>query len=108
MTDLTTQLNNLRRPRLLVRAARHGVGNYRRSRDLRRITGQLLTGSSHQAVVQTLLQHEEQAEQTRLANDGTYSANKHVELLIALMAESRTMPPPARAEGRTGWRPSVV
>ncbi|WP_298256017.1 DUF6477 family protein [uncultured Litoreibacter sp.] len=107
MTDLATQITDLRRPRLLVRAARHGISGYRRSRDLQRIAGQAQSASPL-AVVESLLLQEEQAEQTRLAHDGTYSVNKHIELLIALMAETRNLPIATRSEGRTGWRPTVV
>ncbi len=107
MTDLTTQLSDLRRPRLLVRAARHGLTNYRRPRDLQRIAGQAQSASPR-TVVETLLHQEEQVEQTRLARDGTYSANKHIDLLIALMSESRCLPVPTRTADRPGWRPTVV
>jgi hypothetical protein len=107
MTDLSTQIADLRRPRLLVSAARHGMTNYRRTRDLQRIAGQSQRATPH-AVVESLLHQEEQVEQTRLAHDGTYSVNKHVELLIALMAESRNLPVETRSAGRTGWRPKVV
>ncbi|WP_281855996.1 DUF6477 family protein [Litoreibacter halocynthiae] len=107
MTDLTTHITDLRRPRLLVRAARHGMSAYRRSRDLRRITGQSHT-TSPRVVVETLLHQEEQVEQIRLARDGTYNVNKHVELLIALMAESRCLPLETRQTGRPGWRPKLV
>ncbi|SFR48430.1 DUF6477 family protein [Litoreibacter janthinus] len=108
MTDLTAQLTDLRRPRLLVRAARHGVSTYRRNRDLRRITGQSHSTSSPQTVVESLLHQEEQLEQIRQAHDGTYNVGKHVELLIALMAESRCLPVETRSVGRPGWRPTVV
>ncbi|WP_240794004.1 DUF6477 family protein [Pseudorhodobacter turbinis] len=37
MSDISTILANLRRPRLLIRAARHGIQDYRRDRDLRRL-----------------------------------------------------------------------
>ena len=37
MSDISTLLANLRRPRLLIRAARHGLCDYRRDRDLRRL-----------------------------------------------------------------------
>ena len=107
MTDLTHHLTDLRRPRLLVRAARHGVSTYRRSRDLRRITGQSLSASPS-LVVETLLHQEEQLERTRQAHDGTYNVGKHIELLIALMAESRALPVATRTAGRPGWRPTVV
>ncbi|SDW91325.1 DUF6477 family protein [Litoreibacter albidus] len=107
MTDLTRQLTDLRRPRLLVRAARHGLSSYRRTRDLQRIAGQAQSATP-QTVVESLIHQEDQIEQARLAGDGTYSANKHIEVLIALMAESRTLPAPTRPAGRPGWRPTVV
>ena len=37
MTDLTAMLNALRRPKILIRAARAGVADYRRDRDLKRL-----------------------------------------------------------------------
>jgi nucleoside-diphosphate-sugar epimerase len=37
MTDLRAHLADLRRPRMLIRAARCGLGDYRRERDLRRL-----------------------------------------------------------------------
>ena len=37
MTDLTCFFSALRRPKILVRAARVGVRDYRRERDLKRI-----------------------------------------------------------------------
>ena len=42
MTDFRIILANLRRPRLLMRAARIGLQDYRRDRDLRRILPQTL------------------------------------------------------------------
>lgn len=107
MTDLTSQLTDLRRPRLLVRAARHGLSSYRRSRDLQRIAGHAQSASPR-TVVESLLHQEEHAETTRLAHDGTYNVNKHIELLIVLMAESRCLQVETRTTGRPGWRPTVV
>jgi hypothetical protein len=46
MADIMGILSNLRRPRLLVRAARHGLQDYDRKRDLRRIAGSAPTNSS--------------------------------------------------------------
>lgn len=37
MNDVTTLLNALRRPRLLIRAARFGLNDYNRNRDLKRV-----------------------------------------------------------------------
>ena len=92
MSDPFKQIAALRRPRLLVRAARHGLDDYDRVRDLPRIlrSGRLPAPT---AALDALLAAEEAAEQTRLAGDAAYSAARHVELLIALMGEARLLRP---------------
>ena len=94
MTDFRALLSDLRRPRLLIRAARFGLAEYHRERDLRRL---LANPSSPERAVPRLLQEEEQLEETRHAGDATYSVALHIEVLIALMAEVRLLPrQPAR------------
>jgi hypothetical protein len=90
MTDFSTLLANLRRPRLLIRAARHGIHDYRRDRDLRRL---ISTDArlSPESTLSRLLNEEERAELTRRAGDAAYSITRHVDLLIALMAEARLL-----------------
>ncbi len=91
MTDLRKVVTSLRRPRLLVRAARIGVQDYNRDRDLRRLTGQSRTPSPVTAVT-ALLETEGALETTRKTGDASYSAMDHVDVLIALMAEVRGLP----------------
>lgn len=91
MTDIRTALNDLRRPRLLVRAARHGMSDYNRKRDLRRIAGQAHTNSPSR-VMAHLVAQEEVMETTRRSGDAAYSIARHVEVLVALMHESRLIP----------------
>jgi hypothetical protein len=67
MTDFSTILKDLRRPRLLIRAARHGLSDYRRDREAE-IEGNRQTGSA------------------------CYNVARHIEVLIALMAEARLLP----------------
>lgn len=88
MTDVRTLLTDLRRPRLLIRAARFGLADYRRERDLKR----LVDGTRPEQTVPRLLSEEERMEAERLAGLASYSIARHVELLIALMAEVRLMP----------------
>lgn len=101
MTQLPSALATLRRPRLLVRAARFGLGDYRRERDL----GRLLQGSrpdGSAAVLWRLMDLEERMEETRRSGSASYAVGRHIELLIALMAEARllsALPRPARQEG---------
>lgn len=88
MIDMQSPLTELRRPRLLVRAARHGVPDYCRERDLRRLiaTAQV---PGPEAAVAALLTAEARMESTRQAGAAGYSIARHVELLIALMVEVR-------------------
>ena len=92
MTDFRDLLKNLRRPRLLVQAARLGMADYRRERDLRRIAG---TPAAPDHALPALLDAEAALEQTRRAGDAGYDIARHVEVLSALMAEVRLLPAPA-------------
>ena len=91
MTDPLTLLNALRRPSLLIRAARFGLSDYRRERDLRRLTQTSALPSPDRAMG-ILMSEEETLEQTRRAGDAAYSVSRHVEVLIALMAEAQLLP----------------
>lgn len=89
MTDFHTVLANLRRPRLLIRAARFGLQDYRRDRDLRR----LLAGTAPlDTAVPLLLAEEERLEQIRKTDDLNYPVARHIEVLIALLAEVQLLP----------------
>lgn len=76
----------LRRPKLLVSAARHGLADYNRSRDLPRILQQHRIPTGALAALQ---QTEAAMEDRRLTGDPGYSCLRHIDLLIALMAEMR-------------------
>lgn len=90
MTDFRANVSGLRRPKILIRAARCGLADYRRDRDLKRVLhGQ--SPSPPQAVAR-LLEEETALETTRLCGHATYSIAHHVEVLIALMAEVRLLP----------------
>jgi Family of unknown function (DUF6477) len=86
MTDCRTMLASLRRPRLLMRAARFGLGEYRRDRDLRRyVAGH----TSPEDTVSSLMSVEARLEATRITGDAAYSVARHIEVLIALLAEAQ-------------------
>lgn len=89
MTDFRSLLAELRRPRLLIRAARFGMQEYRRERDLRRLGAPV---APIERAMSKLFQQEEDMEQTRRAGDAGYSVARHIEVLIALMAEVRLLP----------------
>ncbi|AJE46943.1 DUF6477 family protein [Celeribacter indicus] len=92
MTDVATLLSNLRRPRLLIRAARLGLADYNRNRDLLRVMRSATVPSPLRAV-SALIEEEARIEESRRSGTGAYDVVRHVDLLIALMAEARLLPP---------------
>jgi hypothetical protein len=84
-----------RRPRLLLRTARIGLAEYVRDRDLRRVMRLPAAPPPGPATVRALLEMEaeQEAQRTRapLEIGDTWRAARHVEVLIALMAETRLM-----------------
>ncbi len=91
MFDILRRISSLRRPRLLVRAARIGVAEYHRERDLCRLMN-IAHLPNPETAVSTLLDEEVLLEETRQRGDANYSPMRHVEVLIALMAEARLLP----------------
>lgn len=93
MTDFASLLAELRRPRLLIRAARLGMGDYNRARDLRRLVHSSETIAPERAV-EILMLAEAELEDTRRTGAAHYSLARHIDVLIALLAESRLLPRP--------------
>jgi hypothetical protein len=89
LTDIQTLIANLRRPRLLIRAARFGLADYRRDRDLRRLIGKTTTPDY---AVERLMSEEERLEERRRTGDAAYSVTRHIEILIALISEIKLLP----------------
>jgi hypothetical protein len=89
MTDYMTTVQQLQRPKMLIHAARMGMTDYRRERDLRRL-GHMSV--SPELALPHLLQAEEQAEDKRRRGDMGYSPLQHIDLLIAVLAELRLLP----------------
>ena len=80
----------LRRPKILIRAARAGVVDYRRERDLKRLLRQ--RGAAPQQAIGSLLDEEGRLEATRTAGEATYNLQRHVAVLTAILAEARLLP----------------
>lgn len=89
MTDFRSLLADLRRPALLIRAARFGLQDYRRDRDLRRLID---TALPPDRALPRLLEVELQIEEIRRAGDAGYSIHRHIEVLIAVLGEARMLP----------------
>lgn len=88
MQDLLGRVSALSRPRVLVDAANHAVGCYRRDTHLRRI----IKSDSlprHGAAVMRLLDLEGELERARTLKSAHYSPRKHLEVMIALLGELR-------------------
>ena len=91
MTDFRNLLSDLRRPALLLRAARFGLTDYQRDRDLKRLLRESAAGGPEKTLTR-LLHEENMLEETRKAGDASYSLTRHIELLIALLAEVNLLP----------------
>ena len=92
MHDLFLRYSTLRRPGLLVRAARFGLVEYRRDVALKRVL-KTATTPKPKAAVDRLLIEEARLEEARLTHDATYNVTRHVEVLICLMGEVQLLEP---------------
>ncbi len=78
------QLNTLQRPKLLIRAARAAVGEFRWSRD-HEIKKMEAGGPKLQQLFNTLMEEEQRQNAERIAGDAAYNVRKHIRTLTALM-----------------------
>ena len=67
------------------------MADYRRDRDLKRLLRLSRTAAPQQAIG-SLLAEESRLEATRAAGEATYSIQRHVAVLTAILAEARLMP----------------
>ena len=93
MSNPRNPVDGLRRPALLVRAARAGLGDYNRKRDLPRLVPGL-QGSAPAHAVAELIQEEDKLETARKTAATNYCVMRHIDLLIALMVEARALARP--------------
>jgi len=84
MAQVSAEIVKIRRPKILIQAARICAKGYRRETMLPN-----LLGASTARVVEVLRVQEEGLEGDRQARISTYSPQAHVEVLSALMAESK-------------------
>ena len=97
MQDLVTRLNQLNRPRLLVRAAHFGKRYYMCDKHLRHIVGsETLPGTA--SLLLRLLDMEHGLNHARVHCKPGYSYRRHVEVLIALLHEAETFLTKANTE----------
>ena len=97
MSHINSVLTAVCRPKILIRAARAGLVDYRRERDLKR----LLRTPKHTTpsrAIDTLLMEEKRLESSRTTGEGTYNLQRHVALLTAVIAEARLLPASGMAQ----------
>lgn len=90
MQDIQTMLSALRRPSLLIRAARFGAQDYRRDRHLQRVLGYGGVPRSAQALV-SLMDIERMLNDQRVSDDAGYSLPRHVDVMIPILGEARLL-----------------
>jgi hypothetical protein len=90
MDELLKHLDTLRRPRLLIRAARIGLQEYCREGHLRRLLPGTEPGRGA-ATLRALIEMEAALDAQRRAGAACYSACRHVDVLIAMMGEARLL-----------------
>lgn len=93
MLDIHTLLKNLKRPSLLVRAARFGIDDFRRETDLPRLLGTEKTLGPSDAIMR-LLDLESELNEDRISHAADYSLARHIDTLTAIMAEQRFLSTP--------------
>lgn len=89
MCEISRQISTVRRPRLLVEAAAHGTHAYQRRRDLRRMLRVAIPPTAR-AALEKLIPIEAELEKRRRQGATTYSFPRHVDILVALLAEARS------------------
>jgi hypothetical protein len=90
MKDILSIVSELRRPRLLIRAARIGAQDYRRDPHLHRILGYGALPRPGAALMQ-LMAMEADHDERRRGGDAGYSVSRHVEILVAMMGEAKLL-----------------
>jgi len=90
----------LRRPRLLIRAARAGLKSYVRDAHLAAILPTAALGERN-SVLGHLRAIEAECENARRCRSAEYSLSRHVGILIALLAET-ALPSGCKASARPG------
>ena len=78
------QLGTLQRPKLLIRAARAAIGEFRWGRDLKMAKGGNKS-LNPQRLFETLMEEEHRLNEERIECNAAYNVRKHIRILTALM-----------------------
>mgnify|MGYP000706734595 FL=1 len=88
MQDILSILQTLHRPQLLMRAARIGAVEYRRSAHLPRLLGYGRTPKTAAALLK-LIEYEDELNIQRKSGESAYNLVRHLDVLIAIVGEAR-------------------
>lgn len=89
MREISNSLLHLKRPNILVRAARVALNNFQRDATLTRIFGYVPAGPS-QDLISDLIEREGQINTQRKSGDVTYNIARHITVLTALISEANS------------------
>ena len=88
--DVFSVLETMKRPKLLMLAARHRLKDYTREKDLKKLTHtDYLPGPSEAILL--LVSLEKTMDLKRTEEDGTYNVYRHVDVLGAILGEALLM-----------------
>lgn len=90
MPDFRTSLSEIRRPGILMRAVGFALADYHRQSALKRYVPE---ENRPERIVSKLFETEARIEEVRQSGSSTYSICEHIEVLAALIAETRLLPP---------------
>ncbi|NPD15701.1 hypothetical protein HOY34_10855 [Xinfangfangia sp. D13-10-4-6] len=92
MPDFRAALSEIRRPGLLMRAVRFALKDYRRASVLKRLAPH---ENRSDRIISRLFETEARLEEIRRSGHSTYAISDHIEVLVALIAETRLLQPKA-------------
>ena len=90
MLDLLSLVRTLKRPGMLVRAARFGVDAYTRDRQLCRLL-KVVTPPRPGEALMRLMEIEDTLDQQRRQRAAEYEVARHITVLTAIMGEARLL-----------------
>ncbi len=93
--QLEAVLSRLNRPKILLRAAKIGLGTYSRNKDLQRLLKRTYTPKPPQAF-RLLIAHETTLEKARITGNAAYDMKRHIQVMTALLQEANLLPKTGR------------
>lgn len=90
MSDFRTALSEIRRPGILMRAVRFALTDYHRQSALKRFAPE---ENRPERILSRLFETEARIEEIRQSGATTYSVCDHIEVLVAMISETRLLPP---------------